>query len=172
MHRKEPLYGNGRCLIGCRTFIERPGGRAGSAAGANLAGAVIEMRTVRIHKGGFTLIEVLIVTVIIAVLAAIAIPQISFTRDRAIVSSMQSDLRNLMVNQEMYHGEHETYAADLDQVMPVLRRSSPVEITIDSATATGWGAHAVHPAVSVRCGVAVSLLGHESPKCVMGEGDG
>ncbi len=54
------------------------------------------------NKNGFTLIELLIVTVIIGVLASIAIPKFSNTKQKAHMAAMKSDLRNLMTAQENY----------------------------------------------------------------------
>ena len=47
------------------------------------------------NRKGFTLIELLIVVVIIGILAAIAIPKFANTKEKAVVASMKSDLRNL-----------------------------------------------------------------------------
>jgi prepilin-type N-terminal cleavage/methylation domain-containing protein len=47
-------------------------------------------------RSGFTLIELLIVVVIIGVLASIAIPKFANTKEKAYLTSMKSDLRNLV----------------------------------------------------------------------------
>ena len=54
-------------------------------------------------RRGFTLIELLIVVVIIGILASIAIPKFSATREKAFVSTLKSDLKNLASQQEIYH---------------------------------------------------------------------
>jgi prepilin-type N-terminal cleavage/methylation domain-containing protein len=51
-------------------------------------------------RKGFTLIERLIVVVIIGILAAIAIPKFANTKEKAVVASMKSDLRNLVSAQK------------------------------------------------------------------------
>jgi len=74
---------------------------------------VTRCRTARIairrNRRGFTLIELLIVVVIIGLLAAIAIPKFANTKEKAVVASMRSDLRNLATAQEGYWVENRTY---------------------------------------------------------------
>lgn len=60
-------------------------------------------------KKGFTLIELLIVVVIIGILAAIAIPKFSSTKDKAKLASVKTDLRNYMTAEEAYFSDTQTY---------------------------------------------------------------
>jgi type IV pilus assembly protein PilA len=100
-------------------------------------------------KKGFTLIELLIVVVIIGILAAIAIPKFANTKEKAVVSAMRSDLRNLAGVQETYWTDNQTYYGG---VVPNAafdyRPSSGVTVTIVSATSAGWSAQATAPGLT------------------------
>lgn len=104
------------------------------------------------QRQGFTLIELLIVVVIIGILAAIAIPRFSEVRERAYRSAMMSDLKNLAVQQEIYHNTNFTFSttqADLGFVA-----SEGVNLNITEADGTGWAAQATHDgAPSETCGM-------------------
>ncbi len=52
------------------------------------------------NKKGFTLIELLIVVVIIGILAAVAIPKFSSTKEKAYLATMKTDLRNFATSME------------------------------------------------------------------------
>jgi prepilin-type N-terminal cleavage/methylation domain-containing protein len=69
---------------------------------------------------GFTLIELLIVVAIIAILAAIAVPNFVDAQARSKVARMQSDLRTLAVALEAYHNDFNVYPASV-LVPPFLR---------------------------------------------------
>ena len=116
------------------------------------------------NKKGFTLIELLIVVVIIGILAAIAIPRFSQTRERAFVSSMQSDLRNLQTVQEQYYADPnnpETFIYGTEaQIIDagLFAASTGVTVAIVEPTQEGWSATATHDGFSAagpHCEIAV-----------------
>ncbi len=61
------------------------------------------------NQKGFTLVELLVVVAIIAILAAIAIPQFSAYRAKAFNSAAESDLRNLKTQMESAFVESQSY---------------------------------------------------------------
>ncbi|HEX6589362.1 MAG TPA: prepilin-type N-terminal cleavage/methylation domain-containing protein [Longimicrobiales bacterium] len=100
------------------------------------------------NRKGFTLIELLIVVVIIGILAAIAIPKFSATREKAYFSAMKSDLKNLQASQEIYYsdGSYE-YSADEDALDFSESNGSNVDITV-GGSGTQWWAKATHDALA------------------------
>ncbi len=59
---------------------------------------------------GFTFIELLVVVTILGILATIAIPRLWATRERAVLASMVSDLRQLVTAQVAFFNSYEDYA--------------------------------------------------------------
>lgn len=96
------------------------------------------------NSGGFSLIELLLVTLIIGILATIAIPRLTAARDRAFVATMQADLRNLATQQEIHYADELTYSDDLDDL--AYSSSDRVTVTVEEASGTGWSATATHEA--------------------------
>ena len=106
-------------------------------------------------RRAFTLLEILTVILIIGVLAAIAIPQYLRQRDKAFVTTMKSDLRNLATAQESFRADSARYAASKSDVSKNWRESSGVTVTINEATIQGWSATAKHTATSKTCAIFV-----------------
>ncbi|MFQ5550439.1 MAG: type IV pilin protein [Gemmatimonadales bacterium] len=102
-------------------------------------------------RKGFTLIELLIVVVIIGILAAIAIPKFSNTREKAYVASMKSDLRNLATAQESYFADNVTYTTSMTALGA--GESQGVTISIGAAGGTGWSATGAHNATTKTCAI-------------------
>ena len=105
------------------------------------------------NSSGFSLIELLLVTLIIGVLATIAIPRLTSARDRAFVATMQADLRNLATQQEIHYTDELTYSDDFDDLGFVA--SDRVTVTIVEASGTGWSATATHEAFGENDGCSV-----------------
>ena len=96
-------------------------------------------------RKGFTLIELLIVVVIIGILAAIAIPKFANTKDKAKVSGMKTDLRNLVSAQEGHFSDYNQYAttatnAARSETNVSVTPTEGNEITIVDPSAGGWAA--------------------------------
>ena len=91
------------------------------------------------NRKGFTLIELLIVVVIIGILAAIAIPKFSNTKEKALISGMKSDLRNYASAQESYYSDYTTYGtlASL-QAAPYNVKLSGVNTGTGTSSGTTW----------------------------------
>src|SRR3712207_2765283 len=108
------------------------------------------------NRKGFTLIELLIVVVIIGILAAIAIPKFASTKEKAYVTAMKSDLRNMMTAQESYFSDYATYAATTGELKG-FSKTTGVNITGISKDDAGWIATASHKSLTTgpTCDIAV-----------------
>jgi type IV pilus assembly protein PilA len=93
---------------------------------------------------GYSLIELLVVVAIIAILAAIAIPQVFAYRAKAVDAVMHSDLRNAAVAMESYYTDYRAYPASVAALTTSGFLASPgVGVTITLLTPTSYTVTAV-----------------------------
>ncbi len=105
-------------------------------------------------RGGFTLIELLVVVIVVAILAAIAMPRFSRSREKTFFAEMQSDLKNLASAQEIYYANNGfKYAGGAGSDVPGVTglqfvTSKGVTITLQEVVSNGWSALAVHASLA------------------------
>jgi type IV pilus assembly protein PilA len=101
------------------------------------------------EEGGFTLIELLVVILIIAILAAIAIPVFLNQRKKGWVAQEQSSLKNAATAMETYGTDHNGSFAGVtvaDLTANGYNNTQDVTITLTAAkqTTTGYCIDATH----------------------------
>ena len=97
------------------------------------------------QRRAFTLIELIIVTVVIAVLASIAIGRYRDMKRRAYVAAVTADLAELRNAEEAYWAEHQQYT--VNQSLIDFKPSSSVTVTVTSSDPyAGFDAEGVHSA--------------------------
>jgi prepilin-type N-terminal cleavage/methylation domain-containing protein len=101
-------------------------------------------------RKGFTLIELLIVVVIMGIVAALAIPKYSNTREKTYVAAMKTDLRNLATAEEAFFHDSSKYTTSF-AAMAYFVPTSGDNITVNEATNVGWSATASSNNTPRRC---------------------
>ncbi len=90
------------------------------------------------REGGFTLIELLVVILIIAILAAIAIPVFLNQRKKGWTAQVQSALKNAATAEETWLTSNTNYATAVSDLSSVGFRYSTADVTMtDPISATG-----------------------------------
>lgn len=101
----------------------------------------------RRQQRGFTLVEVLLVTSIVLILAAFSIPGYAAYRSRAFDAQVASTVRNVAGAEEAYFADRETYSSDVSALpLPSL---GAIALTIGPGRSgdlrSSFTVHGTHP---------------------------
>jgi prepilin-type N-terminal cleavage/methylation domain-containing protein len=116
------------------------------------------------NRKGFTLIELLIVVVIIGILAAIAIPKFSNTKEKAFVAAMKSDLRNMATYEEQYAADNggAYFGGTATSALPLQGFTPSQNVTVivvdDPGPPPTWTATASHTQTSKTCDMTAPVI--------------
>lgn len=93
------------------------------------------------HRGGFTLLEVLLVLIILGVIAAVVVPRLLGTQERANVNATRASIHGLAETLELYAVEHDaTYPETLDSLLsPVDRNGNAMKPYLNEVPLDPWG---------------------------------
>ncbi len=124
-----------------------------------------------LDRKGFTLIELLIVVVIIGILAAIAIPKFSNTKEKAYLAAMKSDLRNLVTAEEAYFSDFTTYTSSGAAANFTTSAGVAITITVSAGPPVSYKGIATHTGTAESCAIyinetaALPATNEGEPKC-------
>jgi len=79
-------------------------------------------KTLKIHQGGFTLIEIMVVVIILGILAAIVAPNVIGRIDDAQITRVQQDLRGIESALKFYRLDNFTYPSSEQGLQALVTR--------------------------------------------------
>jgi len=112
------------------------------------------------NRKGFTLIEVLIVASVIGVLAAVAVPRYSSSKEKAFAAAMKADLHTVAIFEEQYaadnHGQYFSGTATPEAPLNGFTPSKDMTVTLVAFNILGsqladWTATVKHSQSSQSC---------------------
>ena len=112
------------------------------------------------NRKGFTLIEVVIAAVVIGIVAAVAVPRLSASKDKAYAAAMMADLHTVAIFEEQYaadnHGQYFSGTATSDTPLNGFTPSKNVTMTLTAFNILGsqladWTATVKHSQTSESC---------------------
>ena len=111
----------------------------------------------RFKHQGFTLIELMIVIVVLAVLVGIAVPSYRQYILRTHRVEAKSALLNLMANQEKFYLQNNTYAGDA-----LLDDAPPAGLGLSATTENGWYTLAITAADATGFSATATAAGDQA----------
>lgn len=112
------------------------------------------------NRKGFTLIEVVIAALVIGILAAVAVPRLTASKDKAYIAAMKADLHTIAIIEEQYaadnHGQYFSGTATSDTPLNGFTPSKGVTMTLTAFNILGsqladWTAIVKHSQTSESC---------------------
>jgi len=101
-------------------------------------------------RGGFTLVELMVVLSIIGILAAIALPTFAGRQGKAFDARVRQDARNAATGEEAYYLDTLSYFSGDCSLLPGVNVSPGVACTATS-TGSGFEIATSHPRATVSC---------------------
>ncbi|MEO8200908.1 MAG: prepilin-type N-terminal cleavage/methylation domain-containing protein [Gemmatimonadota bacterium] len=105
--------------------------------------------SIMLSRRGFTLIELLVVLVVVGLLVMFAIPRLSRNKEKTVIATMESDLRNLAMAEEGYYYISSIYSTNSVTLNATL--STGNTLVINEATSAGWSATLSNPLTPQSC---------------------
>ena len=102
------------------------------------ARALPEFAAAPTREGGFTMIEVMMVVAIVAILAAIALPNYSDYIKRGKIIEATSALGDVRTRYEQFFLDHRTYVGGCDVIKPVVNTARAFDIDCPGESATTY----------------------------------
>lgn len=121
---------------------------------------------------GFTLLELMIVTVLLGILAMIAVPFYQDFRRNAARGALRQQLRTLAQAQQMHFLEYDVYTNDVDDLDYRPARDLQTEFHVaggGGGSSAGWSARLTDPDFGVRCAIFHGGATPFAPATVEGE---
>jgi prepilin-type N-terminal cleavage/methylation domain-containing protein len=115
----------------------------------------------RSSRKAFTIIELLVVTVIIGILAGIAVAKFATAKEAAYIAAMESDLRNFAIYEQNYAADHNSAYFSGDGVAQGFRGTPDVSVLATAVVGppAEWSAVARHAKTTTTCSIGTGLGG-------------
>ncbi len=103
----------------------------------------------RANEKGFTIVELLIVIVVIAILAAIVIVAYNGIQNRAKTTRAQTNANAVQKIAESYNADNNVYPSTIAQFTAGLTAHLPATLTVVSGNASPWGLSSTNGATAI-----------------------